>query len=158
MEDEMLQYSVDVTPTLTAESMAAAGVVGGMFGLFYVIVLVISIVAMWKVYTKAGRPGWASLIPFYNIYVLLQIVGRPGWWLLLMFVPLVNIVIVAILSVDLAKSFGQSTTFGVVALFLFSLVGYLILAFSNDMKYVGPSAAGGNSLPGDKPESAAPAV
>ena len=64
--------------------------------------------AGWKVFTKAGQPGWAILIPFYNTYVLLKIVGRPGWWLVLMFIPLVNIVIAIIVAIDLAKSFGKS--------------------------------------------------
>ncbi|MFO0261358.1 MAG: DUF5684 domain-containing protein, partial [Planctomycetota bacterium] len=41
------------------------------------------IASLWIIFTKAGQPGWASLIPFYNLYVMLQIVGKPAWWLLL---------------------------------------------------------------------------
>lgn len=80
-------------------------------------------------YVKAGKPGWAAIIPFYNIYVLLQIVGKPGWWLILYLVPFVNIYITIVVAIRLAKTFGKSTTFGVVALWLFAFIGYIILAF-----------------------------
>ena len=46
------------------------------------VICVLIIAAMWKVFTKAGHPGWACLIPIYNIYILCKIAGRPGWWLL----------------------------------------------------------------------------
>lgn len=98
---------------------------------------VISIVIMWKVYTKAGRAGWASLIPIYNIYTLLKIAGRPGWWTILYFIPIVNIVIAIITSIDVAKAFGKDTLFGVVGLVIFSIIGYGILAFG-DATYTQP--------------------
>ena len=60
---------------------------------FIVALIVFLVVAEWKVYTKAGQSGWAVLIPFYNLYILLKIVGKPGWWLLLLLVPIVNIII-----------------------------------------------------------------
>jgi hypothetical protein len=93
---------------------------------------VISIVALWKIFTKAGQPGWAAIIPIYNYYIMLKIAGRPGWWLLLYFIPLVQIIVSAIVAMDIAQAFGRSKTFGVVALWLFSIIGYLILGFGND--------------------------
>src|SRR4029434_3029681 len=75
-------------------------------------IAVLIIVAMWKVFTKAGQPGWASIIPIYNLYVLCKIAGRPWWWLLLMLIPLVNFVIIIILCIDIAKSFGNGVGFG----------------------------------------------
>lgn len=93
---------------------------------------------MWKVFVKAGKPGWAVLIPIYNVYVLLEIVGRPWWWLLLLLIPLVNFVIVIILMIDLAKSFGKGAGFGVELLFL-NYIFMLIPAFG-DAQYAGPSA------------------
>ncbi|MFD7659347.1 DUF5684 domain-containing protein [Actinosynnema sp. NPDC059797] len=101
---------------------------------------VFMIAVLWKVFTKAGQPGWAAIIPFYNIYVQLKIVGRPGWWLVLLLVPVVNIVVSVIIAIDLAKSFGKSAGFGVVGLWLFGIVGYPILAFGS-ATYRGPSAA-----------------
>ena len=64
-------------------------------------IAVLIIAAMWKVFTKAGQPGWACLIPIYNLYVLCKIAGRPGWWLLLMLIPIVNFIIIIILCIDI---------------------------------------------------------
>lgn len=110
----------------------------GISSLFGLIILVISIVIMWRFYNKAGRAGWASLIPIYNIYTLVKIAGRPGWWTILYFIPLVNVVISIINSIDIAKAFGKSTLFGVVGLVLFSIIGYGILAFG-DATYTQPN-------------------
>lgn len=114
---------------------------------------VLIIVGMWKVFTKAGQPGWAAIIPFYNIYVLTQIVGRPWWWMLLCLIPCVNIVIIIILSIDLAKSFGKGTGFGI-GLALLGLIFYPILGFG-DAQYVGPAAAqsGGAGFPVQPPRA-----
>lgn len=68
---------------------------------------VLVIAGMWGVFSKAGQPGWAPIIPFYNTIVLLRVVGKPWWWLLLVFIPVVNIVVGVIVGVDLAKSFGK---------------------------------------------------
>lgn len=130
-------------------SSAATGAATGIFSFimfFYLAIAVLLIIAVWKIFTKAGKPGWASIIPFYNIYVLLQIVGRPGWWLLLYFIPFVNFVIMIIVALDLAKSFGKSALFGVFGLLLFSIVGYPMLAFGS-AKYVGAGAGSAPSTP-----------
>ena len=110
-----------------------AGLLGGLVGLILALFVV---AAMWKIYTKAGQPGWAAIIPFYNIYVLLKIIGRPGWWLLLLFVPLVNFFVMLIIYIDLAKSFGKSTLFGLGLLFL-NIIFIPILGFG-DAEYRGP--------------------
>ena len=102
-------------------------------------ILFVVFAGIWKVFTKAGQPGWASLVPIYNIYVLTQIVGKPGWWILLLFIPVVNIVIAIILAIELAKSFGKGTGFGVGLAFL-GVIFYPILGFG-DATYQGPASA-----------------
>src|SRR5436853_7723597 len=77
------------------------------------LIALLLIVAMWKVFTKAGQPGWASIIPIYNLYVWCKIVGRPWWWILLMLIPFVNFIILIILCIDMAKSFGKGAGFGI---------------------------------------------
>jgi hypothetical protein len=99
------------------------------------------IVAMWKVFTKAGQPGWASIIPIYNLYVWCKIVGRPGWWIILLLIPFVNFIIGIILSIDLAKSFGKGAGFGI-GLALLGVIFWPILGFGS-AQYQGPSAAPG---------------
>lgn len=96
------------------------------------------IVSYWRLYTKAGQPGWAALIPFYNVYVLIKLVGRPGWWLAMFFVPLANIVFAIMLMVDLAKAFGKGGGYAVL-LILLPYIGIPILAFGQ-ARYVGPVA------------------
>jgi hypothetical protein len=93
-----------------------------------ILVGVFSLVCQWKVYQKAGQPGWAAIIPIYNFYVLLKIVNKPWWWILLLLVPFVNIVI-GIWTINLlSKSFGKNEWFTVGLIFL-SVIFYAILAF-----------------------------
>lgn len=118
----------------------AAGAAGGVvFLLIQLAILVLVIAGMWKVFTKAGQPGWAAIIPIFNLFILLKIVGRPWWWLVLMFIPIVNIVILAILSMDVAKSFGKGLLFAV-GLFFLSPIFYCILGFGS-AQYQGPAGA-----------------
>ena len=72
--------------------LASSGAGWGILVIVYIAIIVLIIAALWQVFVKAGRPGWAAIIPFYNYYVLLKIVGRPGWWLILYFIPIVNII------------------------------------------------------------------
>jgi hypothetical protein len=105
------------------------------------LIALLLIVAMWKVFTKAGQPGWASIIPIYNLYVWCKIVGRPGWWILLMLIPFVNIIVGIILCIDMAKSFGKGAGFGI-GLALLGVIFIPILGFGS-AQYQGPSASQG---------------
>jgi hypothetical protein len=104
------------------------------------VIALLLIVAMWKVFTKAGQPGWASIIPIYNLYIWCKIVGRPWWWILLMLIPFVNFIICIILCIDLAKSFGKGVGFGI-GLALLGIIFFPILGFGS-AQYQGPSAGG----------------
>jgi hypothetical protein len=95
--------------------------------------------SIWKFFTKAGQPGWASLIPIYNLIKLLKIVGRPLWWIVLFIIPLANIVAIIIVYIDLAQSFGKGTGFGI-GMLLVPFVFLPMLAFG-DAEYEGPAAA-----------------
>lgn len=107
---------------------------GGLLYVFLIIGIFL-IVCQWKIYTKAGKPGWASIIPIYNIVVLLEIVKKPIWWLVLLMIPLVNVVIAIMIMIELAKVFGKDGGF-TVGLILLPYVFYPILAFG-DAKYIG---------------------
>ncbi|MDF3058602.1 MAG: signal peptidase [Rariglobus sp.] len=110
-----------------------------LVGLFQLALAVLIIAAIWKVFTKAGQPGWAAIIPFYNLYVLLKVAGRPGWWLLLFLIPIVNVVMAIIVAIDVAKAFGKGTGFGVGLAFL-GVIFYPILGFG-DATYQGAKTA-----------------
>ena len=124
-------------------SALAAGIVGIIMSFLWIIlaVSVFLIVCHWVVYTKAGKPGWACIVPFYNYIVLLDIVGKPWWWLLLMFIPGVNIVLAIIVIHGLSKSFGQGGAF-TAGLVLLPLIFYPLLAFGN-YQYTPPGGNGG---------------
>ena len=118
-----------------SEDVAAGGGFSSIIGL---LVAVLVIAGMWKVFTKAGKPGWASIIPIYNVVVLLQIAGKPIWWIVLLFIPIVNFVIAVMVMISLAKAFGKGTGFALGLLFL-SPIFIPILGFS-DAQYTGAPA------------------
>lgn len=103
--------------------------------IFWLLIVVLMIVSMWKIFTKAGQPGWAAIVPFYNLFILLRITGRPEWWIILWLIPCVNIVIQILVYIDLARVFGKSTGFAI-GLILLPFVFFPVLAFS-DAEYGG---------------------
>ncbi|WP_026999473.1 DUF5684 domain-containing protein [Eisenibacter elegans] len=118
---------------------------GGLF-IYLIISLVIGgviIASQWVIFTKAGKPGWASLIPIYNIVILLEIVGKPTWWLVLMFIPFVNIAVSIIILHNLSLSFGKDSGF-TIGLVLLSVIFFPILAFG-EAKYIGPAGGEGST-------------
>jgi len=145
---------------------ASPGAVAAVFAIIgamlipILIILVISIIGHWKVYEKAGKPGWAAIVPIYNLIVLLEIVGKPVWWIFLFIVPCVNIIFFIWTLNLLSKSFGQSEGF-TIGLVLLNTIFICILGFGK-YEYLGPSAAeaGGlkpkdpfapNNFPGSSP-------
>jgi len=103
----------------------------GSFFIFLLVLGAISlliIVALWVIFEKAGESGWKSLVPIYNIYILLLISGMPGWWLIMFFIPVVGIVFSLLLMLALAKKFGKGALFGI-GLFLLPMFFYPLLAF-----------------------------
>lgn len=114
-------------------SGGSGGVLGVVFLLVPLAVCAGVLAGVWKTFVKAGKPGWAALVPIYNLIVLLQIAGRPVWWLVLFCVPLVNLVVTVIVAVDVAKRFGRGAGFGL-GLALFGFVCFPILGFG-DARY-----------------------
>jgi hypothetical protein len=132
------------------------GVNGGLLFLYIIVAYAIFVIPFWVVFTKAGQPGWAALIPIYNYYIILKIVGRPGWWLILYFIPIVNIVILIVVLLDVSKSFGHGVGFMLGLLFL-NVIFWYILAFGSS-RYLGPAAAPGGVTPPAQTYVPAPAT
>lgn len=103
------------------------------------ILLLLIVASFWKIFVKAGQPGWAAIIPIYNNYIMQQIVGREVWWLIFLFIPGLQIVWSIVIGLDLAKSFGKETLWGV-GLILLPFIFYPLLAFG-DAQYQGPKKA-----------------
>lgn len=105
----------------------------------YLVFIIVYIAGLWKIFVKAGKPGWAAIVPIYNIIVLLEIVGKPVWWIILYLIPVVN-VIFGVWTVNLlSKSFGKSEGFTIGLLFL-GIIFYPMLGFG-DAEYEGPAGA-----------------
>ena len=123
----------------SAQVGAAAAIGGGIGGLFGLVVAVVVIAGMWKIFVKAGEPGWAAIIPIYNLYIITKITAKPIWWLLLLLLcPFINIVFGILLTVALAKSFGKGVGFAI-GMILLPFVFYPMLGFG-DATYTAPPA------------------
>jgi hypothetical protein len=109
---------------------ATAGAVAGGVMFVYFALLIVMVIAMWKLFSKAGQPGWAAIIPIYNAYVLLKVAGKPGWWLILFLIPVVSLVIAIITLHGVSTSFGKSAGF-TVGLVLLPIVFFPMLAFGS---------------------------
>jgi len=108
--------------------------IAGTCGLVFLILGLVAVVIMWKVFAKAGQPGWAALVPIYNTWVLVTgICKKEALWFLLTFIPFLNIIAAWVICQELAKKFGKSSGFGI-GLFLFTPIFLALLAFG-DARY-----------------------
>ncbi|MBV9496764.1 MAG: signal peptidase I [Acidobacteria bacterium] len=96
----------------------------------YLVIVLVTIIGLWKVFEKAGEPGWAAIVPLYNIAVICKIAGKPMWWAILYFVPFVNFVIAILVSIGVANRFGKGTGFALGLTFL-PFIFYPLLGFSD---------------------------
>ncbi len=127
-----------------------AGLFSGTFLLVWLAIAIVIVVGMWKMFEKAGRPGWNAIIPLYNYWVLCEIVGKPGWWslvFLVSWVPVLGAIAVIavsiIISIELAKSYGKELAYAAL-LILLPVIGFPMLGFG-DAKYVGPGGKPGSA-------------
>jgi hypothetical protein len=117
---------------------AIAALFGGVFALIWLAVVLLVIVSLWKIFEKAGKPGWAAIVPIYNLVVLLEIIRKPIWWIVLFLVPCLNLVAAVMVSLELAKCFGKTVGFAI-GMILLPFVFFPMLAFS-DAQYNPPAA------------------
>jgi hypothetical protein len=115
---------------------AVAGVFFG--GIVALAIYMVFVIGAWKVFDKADRPGWWSIVPILNTIVLLQITGRSGWWVLGYMIPLLNIFVQVRWGLEMAQSYGRGTGFAIGLIFLEALF-LVILGFGGD-RYRGPAA------------------
>jgi len=125
-------------------SYSLGGAGAAVMFLLMIAVYVVVVIGWWKTFVKAGQPGWAAIVPFYNLYIWVKIAGRPTWWfwvmlvgVLLGWIPILGWILIIgvwvmslLLALDVAKNFGQGTGFGIL-LWLFSGIMYLVLGFGN---------------------------
>ncbi|NCY17429.1 MAG: signal peptidase I [Actinobacteria bacterium] len=106
------------------------------------IISVLHIIGMWKVLVKGGEPGAFSLLNLITCLIpvsfipIMRMIGRPTWWVVLLYIPIVNLVVILIVSIELSRSFGKGTGFGI-GLWILAPIFYIILGFGSST-YRGP--------------------
>jgi hypothetical protein len=103
---------------------------GAISGIISIAIMVAVVAGIWKVFVKAGHPGWAAIVPIYNLVILMQIAGKPVWWIVLFFIPLANFIAAILVSIAIAERFGKGTGFGLGLAFL-GPIFYPLLGFSD---------------------------
>lgn len=116
-----------VTTNTTTEPDAGVSM---LVMVLFLALAVVMIASMWKIFTKAGRPGWAALVPIYNTLQLIWTSGKPWWWFLLMLIPFVNIVVLVVVYYNLCKAFGKGVGYTLLLIFI-PIVGFPMLAWGN---------------------------
>ena len=116
------------------DSAASNPVILVLFFIIWFAIIAVYVAAQWKLFTKAGEPGWAAIIPVYNMIVLMKIAGKPDWWIVLLFVPFANIVATIVMYIGLARNFGRSDGFAAGLIFI-PYIFMLILGFGSS-RYV----------------------
>ena len=129
----------------------ALALIFGFIGSFFLVIIalvVFSLIANWKLFTKAGKPGWAAIIPIYNMVILFEIIGYKWYYVFLLFasgIPVIGQLVFILFSISysikLAKSFGQTPGFGI-GLFFLSPIFTAILAFNKNINYIGTAVNG----------------
>ncbi len=117
--------------------------------IIYIALCVFGLIGLALTYSKAGKPSWGAFIPIYNVVLLLRIARRPLWWIILLMIPLVNVVVFIVISIDIAKAFGKGIGFGW-GLACLGFIFYPILGFGDSSfgaSAVGDSAGGSNRTP-----------
>lgn len=135
----MLNQLFAVSYSYSSQTSGSGTGISLIFTLLILAAAVLVLISMWKLFVKAGKPGWAAIVPFYNAWVLSEIGGKPGWWGLaaglLSIIPIVGPIAGGILflliSIGVAKNFGKDTIYGVIMLWLLGFVGYPMLAFGS---------------------------
>ena len=130
-----MEYTTDINPMYGYNDLYAS-IFGTTFWVVFAIMMIILIIANWKIFEKAGIAGWKCLIPFYNTYCMYKLVFGSGWLFLLQLIPIVNIVISFVFLYKFVTVFGHGLGYMLGLIFL-SPVFYLILAFGSS-EYEGP--------------------
>jgi len=123
-------FAQDSSTEIHSAEVSPVGLVIGL------VIVILMFAGLWKMFSKAGEPGWAAIVPIYNLIVMLKIAGKPLWWIILLIIPIVSLVVGIMVAVSLARAFGKGGGFAVGMIFL-PFIFYPILGFGS-ATYVGP--------------------
>lgn len=109
----------------------------GVF-IFFVISYILLCASLYKVFEKAGKPGWQALIPFYHFLPWCDIIGRPKWWAALLLIPIVNVFIFAGMIIDLIRCFDKHGFWDWVLAVVYAPAYFFYLSFTDKETFIGP--------------------
>lgn len=137
-----IAYEYSYSYDTSSGSGLLGGLLGGMLFIPSIIGLLV-IISMWKIFTKAGKPGWASIVPIYNMVVMVEISGLSMIYVLFLFIPILNIYAIFKIYIEIAHKFGKTTGFGIGLIFL-NVIFMPMLAFG-DATYDGTAPTMNNN-------------
>lgn len=141
----LANFAQTYTYTTYTTTSSSDGALAGVVLFIWLIALILGIfmaVCLWRIFAKAGKPGWAAIVPVYNGWVLFEIVGYPGWWAILSLIPFVNIfpaIMMLVAYYKLGKLFGKSDLFSILLIF-FPVILLPVLAFGSAQPNAGVAA------------------
>lgn len=125
-------HTISIISDTTQQSGGGAGsVIGSLVG------YLITAIALYGVFKKAGEPAWAAFVPFYNTFILVRIAGYNPWMFLLFLIPIVNVVFAIVVALGVGRAFNRGALFSIVLLWLLSVIGFFIVGYGS-ATYVGP--------------------
>jgi signal peptidase I len=111
------------------------------FLICFTVFIILPYIGLWKLFEKAGQPGWQAIIPLLNFYIMIKLCGRPVWWMLWLFVPAINLLVIIGVRLDLFKSYGKFSFKQHVAGILLQFIYLPRWGFDTETQYLGPSAS-----------------
>lgn len=130
-DPELLKKAMEAQQSaMPPEQAAQAKSLGTTYLILLLVISLLLIVSMWVVFEKAGEAGWKSIVPIYNLYVLMLVCGKPGWWFLLMFIPIIGAIFYLLAMLSLSARFGRGAVFGI-GLFFLPMIFFPLLAFGS---------------------------
>jgi hypothetical protein len=123
----------ETTTDTAAPVQTMSPAVGMILGLCYLVVILLIIISLRKIFVKAGKPGWAAIVPIYNMIVILEIAGKPLWWFILLLIPGVNIIVLILVYIAFARNFGKGVGFAI-GMVILPFIFFPLLAFG-DARY-----------------------
>lgn len=108
-----------------------------MGNIIFLILVLISFIGLYKIFEKAGLPGWKALIPIYNFWIVGTIINRPKWWAFIMIVPGINLIMFGVYGFHLARAFKKRMTNDLITATLMPYLYFAYLGFNKEIKFFG---------------------
>ncbi len=108
------------------------------YWIFFIVSIGGTLIGLYKLFEKAGIPGWKALVPIYNMYICTKITGKSIWWFVMLLIPVLNVVVWLLMANEISKVFGKETFWAYVGSMMFPYIYFPMIGFDNNVRYIGP--------------------